>query len=891
MDTPSPQAWLERGSNREEWGRLRLALELGDGFQFFCVQTGDRLAEAYLGELLSGFCERESVTLVEIKISGVSTVAGVVERLRTAPKPALFWIHLGKDNSSPEGLFSLLNQKREVISTLANSPLIMAMHPQDWARFRRQAPDFWSIHQTVSRFAPGAEPMPASRPSHPPTLRARGSTKARASNWRLSADDLARLAPPNFFGRASEINFLVSELESPGARILICGPAGSGKTALLRYVAPRIADFYPAGVWWVSVNAVAGGTWDRAGEILERLTLELIPNAGRHTGLGELSHLFRIATESIDALFVFEDIDDLAIVETLIPGVSSSMVVTTRLGPQAGLLDQVFELDGLGIEAGVQLLQARTRLDVETARRVASAASSLPSVLTLSGAILADQPQSAGALIKQLKSLGSTDLGGDDDVQTGAGIERVLDGQTAEARALWPKLGLFRGEFGPVDAAAVSGLELGDLESLLDELVRAGLIERMASPEIYRVLPLFYGIADRLLNGRDDAEDTWFAYARRVLIGRSTREIDQDVRAAVDWLRARYVADQSQSERVWSIVEAAIGEWSESGSSDYVMQLALEIGELRHELRPLADVYDSFGAIALQRGRFFAAEAWYRRKLKGADELGDRALKLSALIGLGDAALARNEPDLALERYQAALTQGSESLAPSQMARLYTKMGSVAISVWDDQSAELYYRSALKQAESAGLDDLIEIVYRGLASTSFNQHNYDDSEAYVRRILASAETDGRSDHAALADLGGLYGLMGSIQQARGRYEDAATWYEKALAAFERDADLANATLAQLYLAKVAMSIGDLMTAKSWYETALTISGRLGDWVDWVHLIYSLPKLGELAARQGHIDVAEDICKRWYESAPEQIKPRLREAWEDAGLAWPEDRSS
>lgn len=859
-------AWLERAFNHEEWARLRMALDLADGFMFVAVLVRDQIAARYLGELLEAFSAEQGVPLGEIELGQHATVAAVLERLRATPKPGLFWVHCGDESADLSTLFALLNQKREVISTLANAPLVLALHPQSWAHFRRYAPDFWSIHQLVARFSPGRAPRPRDDTPRTPTPE-RFSSRPRPSGWRITAAELARLAAPNFFGRESEIRFLVATLASPGARIIVHGPGGVGKTALLRYVIPRVAPHYPHGIWWVPFDEgrYRAQGLARAREVLDRLVHELSPD-----GMPIPSVVHREVFEQLvgtkRALFVFEDVNDLAACEcllTLRTGSGAAMVITTRLRPPPGRFDQVLALGGLEAEASAALLQARAPLDPETARRVANATANNPSMLTLSAAILADDPKAALLLTQHqyARALAAEQP----SPVVHAAIERVLAETTA--RALWPVLGLFRATFGPVEVAAIEGGGPQAIAPGLAELARLGLIERTASPDEYRFFPALRGIAAGYLDRSEGANARRLAHARWALNQRARLEIDQDARAAIDWLRDRYAAEQALREPIWAVLEVAIDKWREADSADPIMQLGLEIGEARGERRLLARVYAWFGAASLRRGELAQAKAWYQAKIDLSHELRDRKLASAARIGLGDVALASEDPGQALARYQAALVDGAEHLPAAELAQLYTKMGSAASISADDDSAALYYQSALRSALLARADrvgdraDATELMigaYRGLAAVAFNQGDYEASHGFLGALMQLTSTEERADWAQ------DHALLAAIEQARGDYEAASQSYARALAILERSSDQPGLVPLLLDWGQLEQTRGDLTTARSLYERAVQHAER-GDVhgrVDHESLGTSLHRVGECLSQQG----LEAEARDWFERA-------------------------
>ncbi len=59
---------------------------------------------------------------------------------------------------------------------------------------------------------------------------------------------------PYFAGRAAEINAIQRMLDHPGARVVVQGMGGYGKTALAKYMADRLGRDYPGGTLWAELG-------------------------------------------------------------------------------------------------------------------------------------------------------------------------------------------------------------------------------------------------------------------------------------------------------------------------------------------------------------------------------------------------------------------------------------------------------------------------------------------------------------------------------------------------------------------------------------------------------------------------------------------------------------
>ncbi len=836
-DPRARAAWLERGSNREEWERLACALDLAEGFVFFCVQTGDRLADRHLEALLRGVAESNDLAFAQFELGPDTTVAALLRWLRTISAPALLWVHRLDADVELGELFSLLNQKRDVIAELADSPLVLAMHALDWAEFRRRAPDFWSIHQIVCRFSPGREIQPRRFVHHEPVVR---SVQASPSGWRLAPDALARLPGRPLFGREAEINALISALARPGAKILIHGPAGVGKTALLRQVVPHVRARFPDGIWWVPFDAGRKDPSARAQEVLTRLANELLPSDEPSADPGQR---FRTATATMEALFVFEDVDAPEIAARLVPGERSSVIVTSRLRQQQpALFDHVLSLAGLGVEAGAAMLHQRTALDDEVGRRLASAAAGNPSLLSLASAILTDSPDAEAEVMALL----SDDPGR--DLILDAALARVLERRSSAARGLWPKLALFCGGFGPRDAEALGECEFDECRALLRELADVGLLEPSKAADEYQFFSVLRGSAMRLLDERGDADATWLHYARWSLCERGVTTADADLRSAVEWLGSRYRRDDGPRERIEGIVEDAVELWRLSEAGEAVIALARDVAEQNHDRALLLRVYEWFARAALLRGELDAAERWYRQQYEVAEEMRDREARGVALIGLGDVARDRGELDAAFGHYRAGL---HSTLSPPQQLELLGRLGETALRLGDGEAAEAFLRDALTRAGD-DLDKQASVLH-ALASALLKQGKLDESEAYAR--LAGSFAQKNMD---LPEAARDHQLLGAILEQRGNLEESAAYYQISLDYYQHIGDLVNTANMYHKLGNLAMMNGDLESAEDRYQMSLAIASDLSD---LQQMMKSLIRLGDLHHDRGNPESAQSTYQR------------------------------
>lgn len=141
----------------------------------------------------------------------------------------------------------------------------------------------------------------------------------------------AAVPPP---GRDAELAALDDVLAegADGPRITaICGPAGTGKSALALAWAHRVADRFADGVLYVDLAATPEPMAALA-DLLAQLGV-----AERPDDLAERAALFRSAVHDRRALLLFDGARDTSQVRPLLPGTSSCVVVVTSRDRLAGL--------------------------------------------------------------------------------------------------------------------------------------------------------------------------------------------------------------------------------------------------------------------------------------------------------------------------------------------------------------------------------------------------------------------------------------------------------------------------------------------------------------------------------------------------------------------------
>ncbi len=306
-----------------------------------------------------------------------------------------------------------------------------------------------------------------------------------------------RLLPADiadFTGRAAQIQQVRSDL-IPDARdearlavpvVLVCGPAGVGKTSLAVHAAHGLAARFPHGQLFADLH---GGSADPVGpmQVLERFLRTLgVPGGQLPEGLDERAEAYRDLLAGRRVLVVLDDAASEAQVLPLLPGSAAAAVLVTSRARLAGVPGAAqVELDVFDSRSSAELLSRiagaeRVTAQPDAAVAVAEQCGHLPLALRVAGARLAARPHwSVGQLAERLadetRRLDELIHG---NLGVRASISLSYAGTSEKAQRLLRRLTLldvpvFSGWVG----AALLDQPPAEAADLLDELVAAQLVQ------------------------------------------------------------------------------------------------------------------------------------------------------------------------------------------------------------------------------------------------------------------------------------------------------------------------------------------------------------------------------------------------------------------------------
>ncbi len=305
-----------------DWERLIDALDLTEDFAFLGVQAGNVEAERALIAGLPARLPERILRTLEIEPSDAPAALQVV--LRAAPKEGEILVltvtQAALFSDDLDRFFILLNQKRDELGRRALGPVLLVMHPSGWTKLRNRAPDLYSIHQVMFRF----DPMP-------PAVQPLSELQLPAPLWQVEALPRAEVQPPEpqpqwdplppLPEREEELRLLKEAIRTSSV-VVLYGPAGVGKTTLLRALTEPAKSEFPTVVF-----LSLGGQHDPF-PAWRRVFQAVYPAAP--VSPEAAAGLYASVTRSQRLLILADDVEDAAFLAALRPEGPSVLVATTR---------------------------------------------------------------------------------------------------------------------------------------------------------------------------------------------------------------------------------------------------------------------------------------------------------------------------------------------------------------------------------------------------------------------------------------------------------------------------------------------------------------------------------------------------------------------------------
>ena len=417
--------------------------------------------------------------------------------------------------------------------------------------------------------------------------------------------------PAGFVGRddlAAEAGWLLERTpERPAPVLVVSGPGGIGKTALIRRVAQARRADYPDGQLFAELRGAQGEPYaagDLLGQFLRAFGVPVVPE-----NADERAAAYRTLLSERRVLVVLDDAADEDQVRSLLPaGPGCGVLVSSRRRlPDLEGVHHLPPLEPLPSGPARELLLgvvraagiAPTAADDKAVDQVLQLCAGLPLALRIAGALwVRDYPQPAANLADRLRRQGTEafEYGPHSLIRTiGAGFDRL----DAGSRWLFLGLGQLRTPtFGLWTAAAV--LEDTGVEPVaaLSQLAASNMIEVLPADVRYRFHDLTrdYAVRRARVEGGDQTAPerayrallTLLRRAHAALYGGPAEVVHSDV---PDWdAPASALAEVDSSPGEWFEKErrgirAAVEHCAELGRADLCWDLAVSAHEFytRHE--------------------------------------------------------------------------------------------------------------------------------------------------------------------------------------------------------------------------------------------------------------------------------------------------------------------
>jgi DNA-binding SARP family transcriptional activator/tetratricopeptide (TPR) repeat protein len=650
--------------------------------------------------------------------------------------------------------------------------------------------------------------------------------------------------PPDvagFTGRRAELGALdqlaarhETAISDAGERPLpigiITGVAGVGKTGLALHWSHRAAHRFPGGQLYVDLRGYdAHQAPLPPGVALDRFLRALgVPGEQIPGGLDERAALFRSVLHGRPVLVVLDNARTAEQVRPLLPGSNSCFVLVSSRNRLDDLVAhdgaRLFALDVLSRREAGELLSGMAgdrRVDPLTADRIAALCDRLPLALRIAAARLAIRPHhTATDLVsrladeqRRLQELSQAHRG----VRVSFGLSyRELPRHSA---VLFRLLGLLdAADFASWTAAALLEVSEQETEDLLDQLVRAGLLETVgvdcAGQVRYRLHDLMrlyarerslaadrcdvrnaaagrlFGAALHLASEADHGLGNPFIYP---LYGSSPRHKLEDA------VLRRVLADPVawfEAERL--LLAGAVTHACRLGMTSYGWELTSALSQFFSTRRHL--------------------DAWQdctENAVRAAHAAGDERGEAAALLQHADrqAEVGQNGDAIRnLQRALALLTRCADTQAQgicwTTMAFIHRELGLPARAQQDAQHAMmLLSHSAPPVARGRALT--------ALGLTLLDQGRYEDATACFTRFLRIQRAAGSASGQAEARY-----RLGTVRLRQGQHAAAARLLTVAMHSARQSGDLMISMSAQIRLGQTLIQMGRLDEARPLLDDAV-----------------------------------------------------------------------
>ncbi|XVV05077.1 BTAD domain-containing putative transcriptional regulator [Actinosynnema sp. CA-248983] len=640
----------------------------------------------------------------------------------------------------------------------------------------------------------GAAPGPELRGVYHDILRKQADTGPVAPPRRPPPRDLPRDLK-NFTGRADLLAVLDGVLASGthGQVVALHGMPGIGKTRLAIHWAHRNAAAFPDGQLVLDLRGFGPGTPlapdDALGILLAKLNAGPVPVSSE-----ERRDRLRRVLSGKSVLLLLDNARDSAQVRPVLDATDECFVVITSRTRPFGLpvhndAASVVHVPPLSAAESVALLRSvigENRTDDEhgAVEELVARSDGHPYALKIIAQHVAHRPEtSISDLVEEFTSpdglgiLGSSDDNDDEHATLAAAFSWSYRALPVDAARTFRLLGLlFTTEFGPAEAAALTGEPISATMKALRTLTKANLLQYSAGRR-FRLHDLTHGYAADLVRHENSSQDRKTALTRLLnrylavataacrrlnhdqspvppLTGVPEAEPFDSDQAALDWFtteRANLVAAVPRAvsagfaDHAWRIAGNVHDAFDRLGYyADLLVcqQAALKAARMGRDSHAQAGVLADTGTVHLRLGRYDEAAEAYEKSIAIARDLGLHDMEVLVVHNLTKAQMERGEIARAVDLGRTALASARALGNPTLEAAILGQLGLAHRRIERDDVALEYLRAALAIWKRVG-----NARGQGTALTSIgsllHEHGEDaEALANLEAALAANELSG-----------------------------------------------------------------------------------------------------------------------------------------------------
>ncbi|HTA38445.1 MAG TPA: diguanylate cyclase [Candidatus Acidoferrales bacterium] len=563
-----------------------------------------------------------------------------------------------------------------------------------------------------------------------------------------------------FIGRTAELENL-SDALARCRLVTLLGPGGAGKTRLAAEASQRSSSRYRDGVWFVDVSAA----YDADG-VLSRIA----------TAFASTQHDQSLTDAVIERLRSAEALLVLDGCERCIDGVRETADMLLRRTSRLNLLIVSRETLDLSGEA-VLRLAGLTPEDARELFRSLSSDIALTKTLEnhneLVDSICAQidyLPLGIELLVSQLEPMSLRQL----QLLVSGRIQplRTLDDIVAwsvgllgeRRRTVFFSLSVFEGGFDRAAAAAVVGIEEGDLEAYESR----SLLHPRTAGAGYRFLDVVADYSRRTLGGdlegwRRHHFDYFISFVRTATPADIDRE-RENVTAALT-----HADERGLREELLLMASALTPYWLRRGYFNVGYGWVIRALDRSEPAKPatLANAFRNAGMLARRMRDFAAARSFNERALNLWRELNNNDGVSSALNGLALIAHTTGEFDRAHLLYEESMKLYERRGDALGVAMALNNLGGLAMYRGDYVAAEASINDAIERAGRLRDSAFEALAVNNLGEVRYLQGNYEEAITLSRRSLAT-----RVDIGDRQGLAACWNVIANGLLALGRAEEA-----------------------------------------------------------------------------------------------------------------------